>query len=199
MEFRRKNPLIPEITEAARMANLELLMIVLSLKARRVMKIDIVNPMPAKRPVPVICFQLIFWGKDVILSLTAIKQKARMPNGLPAISPAMIPITYLSDKIPVKPLSTIIAVLARAKRGRIIKATGLCKACCILSEGELPLSLRNGIAKASRTPETVACTPLRDMKYHIIIPPATNGNRLCTFNLLRTISIPKTPRDTARL
>ena len=50
----------------------------------------------------------------------------------------------------------VIAVFAKANNGRIINATGICKACSILAESDLESSLSNGIVNATKTPAIVA-------------------------------------------
>ena len=56
---------------------------------------------------------------------------------------------------PMLPLK-MIAVLANAKIGKTIKATGLCKKCCKIYEDDFSSPLPNGIVKANRTPVIVA-------------------------------------------
>jgi hypothetical protein len=62
------------------------------------------------------------------------------------------------------------AVFTKAKRGTIIKATGLCKKCCSLYDTFSSSFLLNGITNASNTPARVACTPDFKKQYHITIP-----------------------------
>ncbi len=53
------NPIIPAIKEESKIVNFELLIMVSSSKAKSVMKMDMVKPIPAKKPTPRIDFQLI--------------------------------------------------------------------------------------------------------------------------------------------
>ena len=93
--------------------------------ARRVIKIDIVNPMPARKPIPKICFHCKSRGSLQIPAETVTKLKSIMPNGLPIIKPAKIPMLLESANPDVQELPNTIAVFARAKIGRITSATGL--------------------------------------------------------------------------
>lgn len=53
------------------------------------------------------------------------------------------------------PLKTM-AVLANAKMGKMINATGLCKKCCKMYEVDFSSPLPNGMANAYKTPVMVA-------------------------------------------
>ena len=50
----------------------------------------------------------------------------------------------------------MIAVLANAKIGMMINATGLCKKCCKIQDGDFSSPSPKGIAKANKTPVIVA-------------------------------------------
>jgi hypothetical protein len=60
-------------------------------KARRVIKIDIVNPIPPKKPTPKIDFQFRSPGSLQSPNVTAKNVNRKIPNGLPTISPTAIP------------------------------------------------------------------------------------------------------------
>ena len=105
-------------------------MIVSLSKANKVTKIDIVNPIPAKSPTPKIAFQFKSVGSLQIPNVTAKNVNRKIPKGLPTISPSAIPKLLFSVKVcDMFPLKTM-AVLANAKMGSMINATGLCKKCC---------------------------------------------------------------------
>ena len=57
VNFKNVKPIIPAISEEIRITNLALLIIASSSKANKVIKIDIVKPIPAKKPTPIIDFQ----------------------------------------------------------------------------------------------------------------------------------------------
>ena len=84
-----------------------------------------VKPMPANTPAPDNCNQFTSSGSLANFNLTAIKHNNKIPNGFPIKRPEIIPrllfAINVSDKFPLK----IIPVLAKAKIGTIIKATGL--------------------------------------------------------------------------
>ena len=63
-------------------------------KASSVMKIDIVNPMPARSPTPKTCFHLISAGNAHKPIETVVRLKRKIPIGLPKINPAKIPILF---------------------------------------------------------------------------------------------------------
>ena len=141
-----------------------------SSKASNVMKMDMVKPMPPKNPAPTICLQEISldnWDRRVF---TAKKPARKMPNGLPKNKPAKTP-KLLGAARPSNhlPLNDI-PVFASAKTGMIMKATGLCRKCCSLYDGDFSLPSPNGRANASRTPANVAWTPDCNIKYHIKTP-----------------------------
>ena len=89
------------------------------------MKIDIVKPMPARKPIPKTCFHFKPDGKAHAPVDTARKLNKKTPNGFPAINPAKIPRLPGSARPVSQPVSKTMAVFANAKSGRIIKATGL--------------------------------------------------------------------------
>lgn len=93
---------------------------------------DIVKPMPARKPIPKTCFHFKPDGNAQTPMDTAIKLNKKTPKGLPIISPAKIPMLPDSAKPVSQPFPKTIAVFASAKSGRIIKATGLCNQSCNL-------------------------------------------------------------------
>ena len=89
--FKKKYPIVPAINDDIRITNLELFMTVSLSKASKEMKMDIVNPMPAKSPTPKIDFQFRSVGSLQSPNETAKNVKRKIPNGLPTISPSAIP------------------------------------------------------------------------------------------------------------
>ena len=99
-------------------------------KASSVMKIDMVKPIPAKNPVPMMWRQLIESGNLEMPNATAIQVINTTPIGLPSNRPLIIP-KLLSEPSPLNQLpDKMIPVLAKAKIGMMMNATGLCRACC---------------------------------------------------------------------
>ena len=128
--FKVINPKTPAVKEEIKITNFELFMIVSLSKASSVTKIDIVKPIPAKSPTPKIDFQLRSVGSLQSPKVTAKNVKAKMPKGLPTINPTAMPKLLFSANVwEMSPLKTM-AVLANAKMGKMINATGLCKKCC---------------------------------------------------------------------
>ena len=68
-------------------------------KASKEMKMDIVNPMPAKSPTPKIDFQFKSDGSLQSPKVTAKSAKRKIPKGLPIISPSAIPKLLFSATI----------------------------------------------------------------------------------------------------
>lgn len=147
---------MPDKSEEISMTNLELFMMVSFSKANKVTKIDMVKPIPAKKPTPKMDFQFKSVGSLQSPNATAKNVNKKIPKGLPIINPSAIPKLLCSVKIcAMLPLKTM-AVLAKAKIGKMIKATGLCKKCCKMNEVDFSPPLPNGIANANKTPVMVA-------------------------------------------
>ena len=93
------------------------------------MNMDIVKPMPPKRPAPIIFLHLKSDGNVHSPNPAPINENRKIPKGFPIISPAMIP-KLLTCVNPLSQLSPIaIQVLATANNGTIKNPTGLCKIC----------------------------------------------------------------------
>lgn len=121
--FKITNPVIPAINEASMIYNFALLMATVSVNAKSVTKIDMVKPMPPKIPTPKTEGHVnpsVSWAN---LDLTAIYENSVIPNGFPSTSPNTMPIAQVGTVFPLAKF-TVIAVLAKAKTGRIINATG---------------------------------------------------------------------------
>lgn len=86
---------------------------------------DIVKPMPARKPIPKTCFHFKPEGNAQMPMETATKLNKKTPKGLPIINPAKIPILPGSAKPVSQPFPKTIAVFASAKSGRMIRDTGL--------------------------------------------------------------------------
>jgi len=89
--FKIKKPPSPAVSDEKRMTILALLIMVASSKASRVIKIDMVKPMPANKPTPTIDFQFKSGGSLQSFTLTAKNVSRKMPSGLPTTSPRAIP------------------------------------------------------------------------------------------------------------
>ncbi|MNE69492.1 hypothetical protein D3C80_1652190 [compost metagenome] len=61
------------------------------LKARTVMKIDIVKPIPPSIPAPKICAHFKFLGSTHKPEVTPTDEKSKIPSGLPTTRPRIIP------------------------------------------------------------------------------------------------------------
>lgn len=90
-EFKISNPKMAAMVEAIIILNLEAIIISILLNAKFVIKIDIVNPIPAKQAVPNINRQFKSSGSKPIPILTAKKEKIKMPKGFPINNPKIIP------------------------------------------------------------------------------------------------------------
>ena len=89
--FKTKKPKSPAINEEIKIINFELFIIVSLSKASKVIKIDIVNPIPPKSPTPKIAFQFKSFGSLQNPNFTAKNEKTKIPIGLPTMSPRAMP------------------------------------------------------------------------------------------------------------
>ena len=90
--FNHKNPTIPDSNEATRIINLALLIIAALSKANKLIKIDMVNPIPPKKPAPNNFFILKSLGNFANPISIARYENTIIPKGLPIIRPKIIPI-----------------------------------------------------------------------------------------------------------
>ena len=95
-----------------------------SAKAKLVMKMLIVKPMPPKSDIPIMCCQFKSDERLANPILTARKEIRNMPINLPAMSPAIIPIEFGVIRLLLMFCGNSIAVLANANSGRIKNAAG---------------------------------------------------------------------------
>ena len=83
------------------------------------MKIDIVNPIPAIKAIPIICLKLLSCGNEAIPSFTPKYANKKMPNPFPKTKPILIPWLKVELIFAKEFASNIIAVLTNAKIGII--------------------------------------------------------------------------------
>ena len=84
----------------------------------------IVKPIPPNRETPRICLQFKSFDSVATFVFTAKNEIPKMPMNFPIINPKMIPNELLVVRLSKTLSGKMIAVLARAKMGRMIKATG---------------------------------------------------------------------------
>ena len=111
--------MIAESKDATRIAILELTTMAGSGKAKMVIKIDMVNPMPANIPAASICFQATPDGKEAVLNCTANALNSTIPMGFPNVKPIRIPKLFNDPSVCTISPERIIPVLANAKTGTI--------------------------------------------------------------------------------
>ena len=111
--------MIAESKDATRIAILELTTMAGSGKAKMVIKIDMVNPMPANIPAASICFQATPEGKVAVLNCTANVLNSTIPMGFPNVKPIRIPKLFNDPRVCKISPERIIPVLANAKTGTI--------------------------------------------------------------------------------
>ena len=114
-----KSPMNADNREATRIATLELTIVRGSGKAKMVIKMDMVNPIPANIPAARICFQATPVGKEAVLSCTANAPKSRIPIGFPNVKPIRIPKLFNDPNVCTISLERTIPVFANAKTGTI--------------------------------------------------------------------------------
>ena len=83
-------PAIAERVDAIRILSLEVLTKYVSVKARLLMNIDIVNPMPPSKPIPARFFHVMPFCRLAIPALTNKNGRVKMPNSLPTTRPRTI-------------------------------------------------------------------------------------------------------------
>ncbi len=157
--FSHRKPIVPAVNEASKIAIFEAFIVSkFPTKAKFVIKIDIVKPMPPKSPAPKTCHQFKSSGNLQMPIATATKLSSVMPKGLPKTKPPMMPKLFALVEFCAQSGPMMMPVFARAKIGKITKATGLCKKCSSWCEGDSSSSslAENGIANASKTPAIVA-------------------------------------------
>ncbi len=125
-------PVIAAMNEAIKMAILEFTISESVSNAKSVMKMDIVKPIPPNIPAPKMFLHCNPFGKMQIPKVTPKYERNHIPNGFPSINPSIIPMLLLCDKLSYQLEFIIIQVFAKANKGKIIKATGLCRICCNL-------------------------------------------------------------------
>src|ERR1700674_651804 len=84
-----------------------------------------VNPIPAREPIPNNCLKLVLVGSFATLKEIIALLKIKIPTGLPITNPAITPILIVFLNEFIISGGIMIAVFARAKSGRIIKFTVL--------------------------------------------------------------------------
>ncbi len=117
---------------------------------------DIVKPIPPSIPAPKIVDHFKSRGKVQIPKLTARNENNQIPNGLPITNQAMIPMVFDCVKPSCQFGFIAMHVLAIANKGKMKKATGLCRKCCNLYEIVFLPPSPNGITNANKTPVIVA-------------------------------------------
>ena len=108
-----------ESKEATRIATLELTIVAESGKAKMVIKIDMVNPIPANIPAANICFHATPDGKMAVLSCTANALNSTIPIGFPNVKPIIIPKLFTEPRVCKISPERIMPVFANAKTGTI--------------------------------------------------------------------------------
>ena len=92
--------------------------------ASSVIKMLMVNPMPASKLTPAMCFQVKPLGNFAMPMKTARLLNNIMPIGFPATSPVIIPVPMLVDNPEIQWCLKTMQVLAKANNGKMRKATG---------------------------------------------------------------------------
>lgn len=130
--FKIRKPTIAAASEPSKILIFALCMISELSKAKIVTKMDIVNPIPPRKPAPIICFQDTSLGSCDNPILTANALNRKMPSGFPTNKPTKIPKLFNVNKPTVQLSVKVTQVLARTKSGMMMKDTGLCRKCCSL-------------------------------------------------------------------
>ena len=129
LEIKINSPVIAATVDAINILSLELFTSVVSVKARLLINIDMVKPIPPRKPIPKRFFHVIPSCSRAKPAVTKIKGIENIPISLPAVRPKIIPNELGEERLPEISEGIIMAVFTNAKIGTIIKATGLCKKC----------------------------------------------------------------------
>ena len=86
-----KIPSNPAVSDEIKIISLELSIVLVSLKANKVTKIDMVNPIPPRKETEISCFQFYPLGSLQIPVLTKMNVNNAIPKGFPRTSPRKIP------------------------------------------------------------------------------------------------------------
>lgn len=89
----------PAIKEERRIVIFVPVMSPSSLNAKRVIKIDMVNPIPPKKLAPIICFHFKSDGKAQIPTNTAENENKQIPKGFPMTKPINTPMLFGCHKL----------------------------------------------------------------------------------------------------
>ena len=117
-------PTIIDKSEAIRTANFAVSPSNLFSKASVDIKMDMVKPIPAKKPTPKNLRNVTFFGKLTILVLTNKNVAVIIPRGFPMNRPNIIAIDRGDAKLANEAPEIYKLVLAKAKIGIIMKSTG---------------------------------------------------------------------------
>ena len=118
------NPIIIERREAINTANFDVSPSNLFSKARVEINIDIVKPIPAKKPTPKNLVNVTFFGRLIIFVFTNRKAADIIPSGFPTNKPNIIAIESGDAKFENEAPEMYKLVFAKAKMGMIMKLTG---------------------------------------------------------------------------
>ena len=110
--------------EASKTLIFEAIMTSESLKAKFVMKMLIVKPIPPNNDIPKMCRQFKPGERLAIPALTATNEVRNIPANFPMIRPQIIPIEFDVTMLLTISFGNTMAVFTRANTGRIINATG---------------------------------------------------------------------------
>ena len=84
-------PSIPAVSDEIKIISLELPIVLVSLKANKVTKIDMVNPIPPRNETDIRFFQFDPLGSLQIFVLTKMNVNSTIPIGFPKTSPKKMP------------------------------------------------------------------------------------------------------------
>ena len=122
--LRITKPIIAETTDASSTLIFEAAIGSGFSKARLVIKMLIVKPIPPSADMPAMWRQFKPEERDASFVLTATKEVRKIPINFPIMRPAIIPMELGVARLFIMSEGKTIAVLARAKSGSIIKAIG---------------------------------------------------------------------------
>lgn len=124
--FTTTKPIIAAKIDEIKIASFAAFIISASLKAKRLINIDIVKPIPPKILTEKICLRLIFFPNVEMPVVMASQTNKVMPIGLPKIKPSETPSAIGEAKSLNISGVKVMSVLLNANIGRMKKLTGIC-------------------------------------------------------------------------
>ena len=152
MRRSNKKPMMPPIIDAEKIPILACTSIVSAVNARVETNIDMVKPMPAKKPKPINRRRVSVAGNGANRILANKSVEKTIPMGFPSNKPNVTPVTTFVEKSSDRLISANeIPALERAKIGKITNVTNGAKRCSSRCRGGMAAVASSRIRKSIST------------------------------------------------